>query len=741
MMLVASQTERSVSVRPLKRLTALPVVKTTDGTAPETLVIGDVNATRTLNGTITNVTQILQSGILNNLSFTSATPNVALVGDDGLLVYVSDGLAKIIVDFPDGEQHIFYLRVSREGEQMVFARVSFVTGSFAKLVSDTVEALVAAHPFASGQPLFAPYSPTSPIWNANSIIADFPQKTAMAFWNSTGGNTRAGVAITKRHIMLVPHFPISVGAEVRFLQADGTVVSRTIAAVSDIDYARTGFANDTRIGLLSSDLPVGIVPMSVLPNNWTDSVPSVAGGQNWRFPAFYGGQDKNFKLRNYRLIDNFERFIYAVDATGIEPSGYYSGGLRIGDSGSPNCIAANTELVWIGNHTGLTYGDCPSLTQVNAAISAVGNPTGATVSVVDLTNFAFTVPVNDTPPVISGLAEVGQTLSLINDSWSESPTSFAYIWKRDDVAISGATSATYIPVSADLGADITCSKTATNAAGTSAAVTSAAAEVMDGDATAYIAAVVAAKGSDTSSIQKTAINNFFIGEKSASRYSSLKRLYLPIWANAAANAKCMVSATSGTFVGGVTHGAGFVQGDGSTGYFDTAISPLSAGIVQDSGSLFIGIFEKDSRLWDNRYFIGSRDNGNPSTGETDIYSGRGISSTALMGRDPALPIAYFTDTANDGLYVANRISGIGLKLHVLRASGIISSPPALETSAISNRAVFVGALNNGGVPILHTDAKIFASGMGTSFADDAASDAFSLALKNLWETCTGLTLP
>ena len=74
-------------------------------------------------------------------------------------------------------------------------------------------------------------------------------------------------------------------------------------------------------------------------------------------------------------------------------------------------------------------------------------------------------PVNVTAPVVSGTTTVGSTLSCTTGTWTNSPTSFAYQWLRNGVAISGATASTYVVVAGDLGTSISCLVTATNAFG------------------------------------------------------------------------------------------------------------------------------------------------------------------------------------------------------------------------------------------------------------------------------------
>jgi len=58
-------------------------------------------------------------------------------------------------------------------------------------------------------------------------------------------------------------------------------------------------------------------------------------------------------------------------------------------------------------------------------------------------------------PTVSGSASVGTTLTASTGAWSPSPTRWSFQWKRDGVAISGATSSSYRLVSADAGRAVT----------------------------------------------------------------------------------------------------------------------------------------------------------------------------------------------------------------------------------------------------------------------------------------------
>lgn len=82
-----------------------------------------------------------------------------------------------------------------------------------------------------------------------------------------------------------------------------------------------------------------------------------------------------------------------------------------------------------------------------------------------------TAPANTTAPAISGDPTVGKQLSCSQGSWTNSPTSYAYSWRRNGTQV--ATGSTYTLVAADAGTQITCAVTATNASGSSSAVSSA----------------------------------------------------------------------------------------------------------------------------------------------------------------------------------------------------------------------------------------------------------------------------
>lgn len=86
---------------------------------------------------------------------------------------------------------------------------------------------------------------------------------------------------------------------------------------------------------------------------------------------------------------------------------------------------------------------------------------------------ADNVPACSVAPAITGTTTEGQTLTCSSGTWSRTPDAYAYQWNRGVNAITGATAATRVLATADVGSTMTCTVSATNL-GVSAVATSAA---------------------------------------------------------------------------------------------------------------------------------------------------------------------------------------------------------------------------------------------------------------------------
>jgi hypothetical protein len=251
----------------------------------------------------------------------------------------------------------------------------------------------------------------------------------------------------------------------------------------------------------------------------------------------------------------------------------------------------------------------------------------------------------------------------------------------------------------------------------------------------YVAAIRSA-GATVTVNQREFINNFVRAEKAANRWSLIRRLYLPIWGIAAANAICMKSLTSGTFVGGVTHASGYVQGDGTTGYLNTNTNFLTQGLSASTGLMF-ALTTLDATADFDRY----------------LGAGNGVGEASLASRSTPRIDARFcgigagqvslNTSSNTGVVVFSRLSG-GRRLSLRKTSGVTqTSATNADNGTLQSSNVLAMAFNNAnsGVTMASASNARFGAvgfGLGLSSTD---TDNFTLALKNLWETCTGLTLP
>ncbi len=146
------------------------------------------------------------------------------------------------------------------------------------------------------------------------------------------------------------------------------------------------------------------------------------------------------------------------------------------------CNSAGGSCTNISGATGTTYtlvaADVGSTIKLTVtATNGVGNTAAdaATTAVI-----AGIAPANTAVPTVSGTATDGQTLTSTTGTWSGTPTpTFTRQWRRCDTAgancvdISGATNATYVLTSADVGAKIRVTVTASNSAGSASAPSAA----------------------------------------------------------------------------------------------------------------------------------------------------------------------------------------------------------------------------------------------------------------------------
>ena len=263
---------------------------------------------------------------------------------------------------------------------------------------------------------------------------------------------------------------------------------------------------------------------------------------------------------------------------------------------------------------------------------------------------------------------------------------------------------------------------------------------IDADAAAYLA-LLSAQGVAVTGAQSSAIDAFYVTGKSEGWYSALKRMYLPIWAAAGPNAIDLIGGQSGTFSGSMTHGAGFVTGDGSSSYFDSGATPSAMGISTGDAFILRGIHASPATAQhiacgveqtSSSQSLAMLNFGNThgSAGVTYFRQSTSPAEALLTGQGTEYRGVYIGScTATDSRFMLRRRSG-GT---AVGTSGVSS------TEAIKDLNPYFMGRNRDGTLNSPSNGSEFAWALGTGMTQAQATD-FTAALETMWETCTGLTL-
>ena len=202
-------------------------------------------------------------------------------------------------------------------------------------------------------------------------------------------------------------------------------------------------------------------------------------------------------------------------------------------------------------YTLVTADSASAITCVVTATNALGSA-NATSNVITASNY---IPVNSVLPVISGTTTLGSLLTSTNGTWSNSPSSFAYQWRRNASNITSATASTYTLVLADSLANITCIVTATNGAGSSAPATSNTITADNYNAVPVVSSSPVISGTTTLGSLLTSTNGTWSNSPSSFAYqwnrngspiaSATASSYTLVTADSASAITCVVIATNG----------------------------------------------------------------------------------------------------------------------------------------------------------------------------------------------------
>lgn len=378
--------------------------QTSSGQSSVATTVNDVTVLRSSSASfvedvVATVTQ--NAGKFDAIQFASDTPSTVTGSGESqsafTFPYSSNGYAVVRATSPSGFSALASVSVSSVASGTIDVFGEWVAGSFAKhSVGQFVSRAVAGKTTA----MFASktHSPTpSYTRNQSSYLYDVDM-SCISPWNSVGGQQRAGTLITPRHALFATHFPISVGATVRFVRqlpndaGQLPYVDRVVESVQSVH-------DDLQIARLSADVPYAIA--KVMPSNTLAKISQVQPGRSAiagqpRMPLVAATQDKTVVMVSLGGLSTWLRVasvLYGINVDGsqsLEYSDSLRQGIREGDSGSPLFFLVNGELALAGifysSSSGASIGTQANHDNINGAISALG-PSGHQLTPVDLSGF------------------------------------------------------------------------------------------------------------------------------------------------------------------------------------------------------------------------------------------------------------------------------------------------------------------------------------------------------------------
>lgn len=265
----------------------------------------------------------------------------------------------------------------------------YVAGSLRAHIATAIDGQIAGKTPSAALPIYSTQDHVTPsyvrntgCWGATYASA----LTALSPWNSVGGNQYAGVLISPRHVLCATHWSVPVGATIRFVASDGTVVTRTISSILALTATQSLFP-DLLVAKLDSDVPGTIAFARVLPSDWAAKLPSLAS-----YPVVCAATDQEEKLlvREVTAIPTSTSYALTTFRSPADATrrSFYEDVVG-GDSSNPAFLVINGQIVLL---TCWTYGGSGSGTsvyafkaQLNAAMTTLGG--GYTLTDADLSSF------------------------------------------------------------------------------------------------------------------------------------------------------------------------------------------------------------------------------------------------------------------------------------------------------------------------------------------------------------------
>ena len=357
--------------RPDFRIQSTPLTRViSSGSTALGVTVGNKVVDQSIPATTVNDIQIsfLPSG---NYSGQTLAPAVAVSGSaavwspgTSVLSYISSGTVTFQASTNTVTHSADFVFATTTGAS-VNTFDSWVAGSLGAQMDSAVDTLVAASGTASlpgSLAMFSTISGTTYVRNSSCWLTGTGiDMTGMSPCNSgagSGGATNyAGTLVSPRHLIFANHYHPGNGAVMRFIKANGTIITRTLVGQQQVG------STDIQVGILDSDVPAGICFYPVAPSTLNNYA---SDHQLWPIPLISTDQVKGIYLNQVQQIGGGNIVLSAPSSPSRIPFTHLAIG---GDSGSPLFFLVKGHLVLAGCY--FATNQIPDLSAYGSMINTV----------------------------------------------------------------------------------------------------------------------------------------------------------------------------------------------------------------------------------------------------------------------------------------------------------------------------------------------------------------------------------
>ncbi len=215
-------------------------------------------------------------------------------------------------------------------------------------------------------------------------------------WGDQVFYTHGETLITPRHYVTANHLSDPIGAKIGFFDSNGNQVVRTV--VNNYTIPNT----DINVGVLDSDVPDSVTYYPLVSSAILKGlVQKTEPNYDLDVPILTFNQDSFAFVHSLNGFMN-DTITHLPYLNGLR--GSFSGDIRAGDSGLPGFIIIDNKPVLLFTHYGAGEGQNLGtyISEINSAISAMGNGNGYQVTVYNPTCFTQ-YPINIAPNFTGGI--------------------------------------------------------------------------------------------------------------------------------------------------------------------------------------------------------------------------------------------------------------------------------------------------------------------------------------------------